>query len=500
MLKSLTFCLLMLLLPALACADTLYVSPGGSGSACLDAAPCALDSAITVARAGDDILLSNGFYGDLRISGQRNSGNITIAAQPGHNPGVRSVVVSASSRWIISGLNISPELTSPYVSGYLVHIRSDSDNITIEDNNLFYTRDASGWSAADWTSRPARYALLTEGTNITIRNNRLSNVYFGIIARGEHTLIAGNTVNHIAGDGMGARTSNITFENNTIKNFYKVNDNHDDAIQFHRGGNLSIPIENIIIRGNLVIDHEPNLTNSLLTSPQGICGFDGGAATGFLRNFVVENNVVLTGHWHALSFYGATDSRVVNNIAFDPSGRRAVWISFDDRGRNCIVRNNMASSYHIGGSGVTADHNIDIDDYGPGSLFLDYRNYDLRHRAGSPAIDAGSSASAPSTDINGNRRPHGSGYDIGAYEYGGSGGPDPDPDPDPSLLYGDVSENGSISAYDASLAAQYAVGSISLTADQITAADVTGNGDVSATDASWVARKAVDSNVEFPVE
>ncbi|MFC1632359.1 LamG-like jellyroll fold domain-containing protein [Candidatus Omnitrophota bacterium] len=66
--------------------------------------------------------------------------------------------------------------------------------------------------------------------------------------------------------------------------------------------------------------------------------------------------------------------------------------------------------------------------------------------------------------------------------------------------YGDVSENGSLSAYDASLAAQYAVGLITLTANQITKADVTGNGSVSATDASWIARKAVDASVVFPVE
>ena len=69
-----------------------------------------------------------------------------------------------------------------------------------------------------------------------------------------------------------------------------------------------------------------------------------------------------------------------------------------------------------------------------------------------------------------------------------------------TVLYGDVSENGALSAYDASLAAQYAVGLISLTADQITKADVTGNGSVSATDASWIARKAVDASVLFPVE
>ena len=71
---------------------------------------------------------------------------------------------------------------------------------------------------------------------------------------------------------------------------------------------------------------------------------------------------------------------------------------------------------------------------------------------------------------------------------------------EPDYLYGDVSENGNISAYDASLAAQYAVGLINLDSDQITKADVTGNGSVSAMDASWIARKAVEPAVVFPVE
>jgi hypothetical protein len=72
--------------------------------------------------------------------------------------------------------------------------------------------------------------------------------------------------------------------------------------------------------------------------------------------------------------------------------------------------------------------------------------------------------------------------------------------PPPTVFYGDVSENGALSAYDASLTAQHTVRLISLTANQITKADVTGNGSVSATDASWIARKAVDSTTQFPVE
>ena len=70
----------------------------------------------------------------------------------------------------------------------------------------------------------------------------------------------------------------------------------------------------------------------------------------------------------------------------------------------------------------------------------------------------------------------------------------------PSVLYGDVSGNGGISAYDAALAAQYAVGLISLTAEQITAADVSGNGEVSGYDAALIAQYVVGLIDKFPVE
>jgi hypothetical protein len=68
------------------------------------------------------------------------------------------------------------------------------------------------------------------------------------------------------------------------------------------------------------------------------------------------------------------------------------------------------------------------------------------------------------------------------------------------ILYGDVSGDGGLSAYDASLAAQYAAGLITLTAEQISKADVTGDGSVSAYDASLIAQKAVGLISKFPVE
>lgn len=51
----------------------------------------------------------------------------------------------------------------------------------------------------------------------------------------------------------------------------------------------------------------------------------------------------------------------------------------------------------------------------------DWPEVDLRLGEGSPAIDAGSAEGAPDDDLAGHPRPVGAGYDMGAYEYRGSG-------------------------------------------------------------------------------
>ena len=58
-------------------------------------------------------------------------------------------------------------------------------------------------------------------------------------------------------------------------------------------------------------------------------------------------------------------------------------------------------------------------------------------------------------------------------------------------LLGDVTGDGNVSAYDASLAAQFAIGLVTLEEESIQRADVTGNDDVSAYDASLIAQYAI---------
>ncbi len=64
---------------------------------------------------------------------------------------------------------------------------------------------------------------------------------------------------------------------------------------------------------------------------------------------------------------------------------------------------------------MTVDHNRIVDD--PATVFADPARFDLRLRAGSPAIDAGSNDLVPRVDIKNAARPQGVAVDIGAYEY-----------------------------------------------------------------------------------
>ena len=69
-----------------------------------------------------------------------------------------------------------------------------------------------------------------------------------------------------------------------------------------------------------------------------------------------------------------------------------------------------------------------------------------------------------------------------------------------SILYGDVSDDGNITAYDASLVLQYVVGLIELLPDEQEAADVTGDDTISALDAALILQYTVGLITEFPRE
>jgi hypothetical protein len=137
---------------------------------------------------------------------------------------------------------------------------------------------------------------------------------------------------------------------------------------------------------------------------------------------VIENNVIITDHWHGITLLGARNSRVVNNTVMDPNAEDPgpPWISIDAHKdgtppEGCVVRNNLSTDLANAKTGVTEDTNTIIED--PAVLFVDAAGYDLHLRPDAAVIDQGNAELAPELDADEIPRPQLEGWDLGAYEW-----------------------------------------------------------------------------------
>jgi hypothetical protein len=444
--------------------------------------------------AGDDVLVRAGDYSNEGIITFRRGGTalnkITFKAEPRRGATVQGFDTRNADYLRIEGFEITNDLISNAGDG--INIRSN--NVEIVDNYMHHLQHRGVESASS--------------DNIYVADNYLYCVGAGMNISGNNWLVENNEIERLVRTGgMDADYSRFFGYNHIIRNNYfhgtsraEIGVSHTDGFQTYSTNNGLA--HNIIIEGNIVTGYfvqgviaRDMTTNAVLTDIT-------------IRNNIFANDFSERGSWGVMG-RNVKNAVIVNNVF---ANIRYFGVGLDADSDNAVVKNNIfynidGSVYYSEGANLDGDYNLlypggrrrhigphDLYDVNPQFVNADSFNFQLQ--ANSPAIDAGADTSAYGVvvDVAGNARPQGAGYDIGAYEYG-SGGPGPG-----TPLYGDVSENDSVSAYDASLAAQYTVGLISLTADQMIKADVTGNGSVSATDASWIARKAVDPTIQFPVE
>ena len=378
-------------------------------------------------RAGDTIWLRSGDHGELFLRGAYNELPITIAAEAGQQPRLTRVLLSAAQNWIVRGLAVSPShavpplppLTMVEVENHSWH--GPSWDIRVEDCDLYSVADATGWTANQWVT-DASSGIGVEGDRVTILNNRLRNVRFGISVSGRDARIAFNRIDGFSADGLRGLGDGGQFEYNLVQNSY-VGDppdgNHDDGFQSWSVGDGGVgtgEVRDVVLRGNVFINSTPvgGPPPALRTSLQAIGCFDG-----MFVNWIVENNVVITDHWHGISLYGAIDSRIVNNSVIDAvSGSPGPpWIMTNSNdgmpSQNVVVRNNLAADYSLDGVGIVSDHNLEFSD--AAALFV-APPFDLRLLPGGAAENAGSAVLAPPLDVLRNPRPQGGAWDLGAYE------------------------------------------------------------------------------------
>ncbi len=374
-------------------------------------------------KAGDTVYLMSGYHGAVTLQGYYNTSPITIAAAPGQKPELSRVLIQAGKNWKVSGLYVSPGYAPTYNRQTMFTIESHNyqgpvSDVVVEGCTLQSKADVSAWTASDWDQLSAN-GFSVGGSHITIRGNHLKNVNFGISVGASDSLIEHNVVDSFAGDGMRGLGDNTVFQYNLVKNCYDVNANHDDGFQSWSVGANGVgtgQVTGIVLRGNTIINYE-DPKQPFRGTLQGIGCFDGTYV-----DWVVENNVIITDHWHGITFLGAKNVHVINNTVIDPNTTKPgpPWIDIGNHKDGtppvgCIVRNNLVTDLNLASSGVTEDHNIIVKDYS--LFFVDAAGYDLHLVPTASAIDQGSPDLAPPIDEEGIPRPEGAGFDVGAYEW-----------------------------------------------------------------------------------
>jgi hypothetical protein len=400
-------------------------------------------------KGGDKLVLRSGYHGYIKLNYFIFKDWLTITAEKDHTPVLAQFrIEGAFEKIYLKNLTVLKESYQGDENYWEVEVLNRNNNscvylcsssfwgkgsrVKLNGLRVKTAENTSSWTAADWVEKSASGINLRSVQNVEIINCTIENVKHGLCIEyfSDHSVAVNNTINNYSADGSRLISNDVLFANNTITNCYKVDDNHDDAIQsYTRGEDLSAGtgvLSDVIIRGNLIIG-TPDRENPLAGNPQGIGCFDG-----FFENWVVENNVVITDHYHGISFYGMRNSMIVNNTVIDqvPGNNTCPWIVINPHkdgteSENCIIANNIVS-YSIGANGINVresnnyifgrNHYQEIYQF-----FIDPDNYDfhllVNDSTKSNIIDKGVIFPGLfSAEIDKDQNSRNSPPDLGAYE------------------------------------------------------------------------------------
>ncbi|MBZ0294258.1 MAG: right-handed parallel beta-helix repeat-containing protein [Anaerolineae bacterium] len=377
---------------------------------------------------GDTLLVKKGTYAEeLRNipSGDSWSNPVTIRAYPGNRVTIkppknseRVITFSGNQQYIIidgfvldarrvryeaikfGGVD-DPNQPSPH------HIRIINNEIRNAGRTIKAKGQYHYFTAGIFATGNANYL---EYIHNVIHHNGVTDFDHGIYQRSSYGLIEGNIIYSNKGSGI-----KVGWDGNAVNNIVRNNIIYNNSTargklgQKKQGRGIGVYagsgtlVYNNVIWGNHLIGidvtyggHSARVFNNTVSSSRGW-----GIAVGYgVLGAQTSNNTI-----------------VRNNIVYQRANNAAIY---DFRGVNTLIENNLTygRNTQIGKDGTSSAvirNNLE----GINPNFMNAKGNDYRLRQGSPAIDVGAALSDVLTDMIGNARPYGSGYDLGAYEYVG---------------------------------------------------------------------------------
>ncbi len=385
-------------------AATYYVATNGNDGNSGTSTPSpflTLQRGVDAARAGDTIIVRAGTYGSNGVG----SGNFPVFINSAGSSGA-PITLKSETKWgakLDCGLNCHSyinlqsgaaywviqdfEVTNTYWAGIWANNASGPTNITIKGNHFHHigNRDECQGIGIEGI-----YASVGVNTMI-IDGNR-----FHDIGRNPNANCGGSPPSPNHDHGIYSEANNLTIINNVFYN--NVMGWGVQAASYANGG-----AQNWLIANNTFAFPNPGRDGQIVLW----------ADTTPITNITIRNNIFYQPQNYALSIGGDGSSitgSVQNNLIYGAGG---VW----------------DNSY--GSASVTVGANT----IGPNPMLVNPSGFDFHLQSGSPAKDTGMTLSQVPTDFDGNIRPQGAAYDIGAFELGGT-------PPPPGCLPGSASWQG----------------------------------------------------------
>lgn len=387
--------------------------------------------------AGDVLFLMNGPHGQSRIGSATQTDYVTILPYPGHTPKIACIRVHAGTHWAFEDLTFTTDGSGgTFTRAYMFETLATISHIKMERCIFYSIPDSSAWTKADWDAY-AEKGIFIRGDHTVINSNTIMNTSFALEIRGDYAEVKGNLIDNFSGDALRALGSHAVYDGNVIRDAY-VQDyavNHDDAIQLYPITNGAFDpngvIEDVVFRNNRIYSFADPITQDMIDDNlvgYWMQSFFHGDGHG--ENIVIENNLIVSDHYHGITLSGPLNCRVQNNTVvktatpLNPdSGSNIPGIHLVNSKQggyiptDSTIRNNIASAYSYSGTGLTIENNLQPAVGSYSDYFVDNANYDFRLKTGSPGFNAGSNANLTATDLAGKARKVGTYVDCGALEY-----------------------------------------------------------------------------------
>ncbi len=397
-------------------ANTYYVDPGGDDahSGTMAAPWSTLQHAAETVAAGDTVIVNAGHYVgfDCRASGTA-AAPITFHAQAG-------VIIDQPNPNTPDGVNVE-DASYVVVEGFEVDAMPRTGLRTAVGDHITFRNNKADANQTWGILTGFVDDLLIEG-NETSNSIEQHGIYVG--NSGDRPVIRGNLVHGNAGAGIHMNGDLSQGGDGIIsKALVEGNIIYSNGVLGGSGINCD-GVQDSIFRNNLIYDEHAS----------GISLYYGDGAASSDNNVVVNNTFILAadGRWALNIQNDSKNTQVYDNIFLNLNPGHG---SMDVCSPGCLV--GFVSDYNVvldlltlddGDSHLTlADwqsqtgqdqHSIVVAD--GSTVFVDQANNDYHLSKSSPAVDHGTASDAPSDDLDGNARPFGGKFDIGAYEYCGS--------------------------------------------------------------------------------